>query len=350
MQVTTTLRCSLSGLPVGSLSVMTTAGALPYIAQWDRLVVRHPVFSLSDYKLFEFTKKEWARLAKKVADEEVTKAESDILCVSYLAVLHTFGKIYQDRPILPPLPVVQTTLSRVLALAYWKYHLESPRFRFPEYNLAKENGNIDLDNIQYYLDACFEAKDNYESKVNTLEEESKVRAAKAAMDALTREWVGPVSRKVLWSWVKHYLPDKQYAADKVGWMHTLFLGGGNAIIEFQEEDIQYLEDAILGECPAGTGVMKAVRDRISQIWSIWKAHHEAFAIDLEDYAVNQGVLVNGKQVAMPDPGPIPQAKDYNGNRTKFIIAEAKWKIAKAAWDAQNAKSADPQVNTQLGEL
>lgn len=349
MQLNTTLRCRLSGLPVGALQVETTAGALPYLAHWDKLVIRHPVFSLSEFKLFEFTKKEWTRLAKQAADEELTHAESNILCVSYLAVLHTFGSIQQDQPCLPPLGVVQSTLNKVLALAYWKYYLESHRFKFPQYRICVGNGNTAFENINDYLDLCFECKDSYETKINEIEEESKARAARAAMEALTREWVSPVSRKVLWAWVRHYLPER-YAADKVGWMNTLFLGGGNAIIEFQEEDIQMLEDIIVGECPVGTGVMKAVRDRIKQIWTIWKAHHETFSIDLEDYAVNQGVLVNGVQVAMPDPGPEPTLQSCEGNKTRHIIAVAKWKIAVAAWEAQNRRSDDPNVNSQLGEI
>lgn len=349
MQVHTTLRCRLSGLPVGSLHVETTAGALPYLTHWDKLVIRHPVFSLGEYKLFEFAKKEWNRLAKQAVDDEISDAEGNILRVSYLAVLHTFGSIQQEQSVLPPLSVVQSTFNKVLALAYWKYYLESPRFKFPQYRICQQNGNIAFENIDDYLDLCFDCKDGYETRINEIEEESKARAAKAAMEALTREWITPVSRKVLWAWVKHYLPER-YAADKVGWMHTLFLGGGNAIIEFQEEDIQMMEDIIYGECPPGTGVMKAVRDRINQIWTIWKAHHETFSIDLEDYAVNQGVLVNGVQVAMPDPGPEPTLQSCDGNKTKHIIATAKWRIAKAAWEAQNRRSDDPNVNDQLGAI
>lgn len=349
MQLNTTLRCSLSGLVVGSLLVETTAGALPYISTWDKLIVRHPVFSLGDYKLFEFARKEWKRLAKKAADDEITEAESNILRVTYLAVLHSLGSIKQERPVLPPLAIVQSTLNQALSLAYWKYHLDSPRFRFPQYSICNNNTNLELENIREYLDLCFQCKEDYETKVNNIAEEAKLRAAQAAMEALTREWIAPVSRKVLWAWVKHYLPSR-YDADKVGWMHTLFLGGGNAILEFQEEDIEMMEHIIIGECPQGTGVMKAVRERIDQIWKIWRDHYQAFEVDLADYAVNQGVLVNGAPIAMPDPGPEPQMKDFAGNKARYFIAAAKWKIAFAAWDAQQNKNREVVNNPQLGEL
>ena len=104
MLLNTTLRCGLSNLNIGSLQVITTAGALPYLSHWDRMQVRHPVFSLGDYKLMQFTKREWDRLAKRAVDEEMTEAESNILRVAYLACLHTFESIKQDVPALPPLP------------------------------------------------------------------------------------------------------------------------------------------------------------------------------------------------------------------------------------------------------
>lgn len=348
-QLTTVLHCSLSDLPVGTVKVYKTAGHLPYISHWESLIIKHPVFSLPPHRLFEFTKKEWNRLAKQAADDEITTAEANILRVSYLATLHTFGNIKQDFPCLPPLSVVQSTLNRVLALAVWKYCLESQRFRFPAYHISTTNKNADFDNINDYLDTCFDAKENYETRISEIEEESKARAAKAAMEALTREWIAPVSKKILWAWVRHYLPSR-YAPDAQGWLATLFLGGGNAIIEFQEEDLQMMEDIIVGECPAGTGVMKAVRTRIDAIWKTWRDHHQTFEIDLADYAVNQGILVNGAPVAAKDPGPEPQQREFNGNKARYLIAQAKWKIAKAAWDSQQAQQAQQTQQTSIADI
>lgn len=349
MILTTTLRCGLSGLDIGQLEVITTAGALPYLSHWDKMQVRHPVFSLSPIKLFQFTKKEWDRLAKRAVDEELTTNESNILAVAYLACLHQLESIKQDQPTLPPLHIVQSTLNKVLALAYWKYTLDSKRFRFPTYHICQLNNNIDFKNIHDYLDLCFDVKDRYGEKMDELEEAAKIKAARDAMDALTREWISPISRKVLWKWVKHNLP-VSYAADAEGWLSTLFLGGGTAIVEFNEEDLDLFEEIITCSCPAGTGIMKPVRERITQVWEIWKNHHRAFEIDLEDFAINNGLLVNGAQVLHPDPGEEPQAKQFNGNKASYYIAHAKWTIAKAAWDAQNKKSSDPDINTELGEL
>jgi hypothetical protein len=349
MLLTTALRCGLSGLVIGRLEVATTAGALPYLSHWDKMQVRHPVFSLAPIKLFQFTKKEWERLAKSVAEEEISDSESDILRVSYLACLHQFGKIKQDQPILPPFHVVQSTLLRVIHLAYWKYTLDSARFRFPEYHISEMNRNLELNNITDYLEDCFAVREAYSKKMDDLAEIARNKAAEAALQALSREWVTPVSKKVLWNWVKSQL-GSNYEADTQGWLSTLFLGGSAAIVDFEEEDLELFEEIITSSCPNGTGIMKAVRERVAKVWELWKAHHRAFEIDLEDFAVNNGLLVNGVQVAYPDPGPEPQQREFGSNRGKYFQAHAKWSIAKAAWESQNRRSDDPSVNKDLGEI
>lgn len=347
MQLTTHLRCRLSGLIVGTVNVYPTAGSLPYLAEWDRLIILHPVFGLGDYKLFHFLHNEWQRLARPVADAEITDREANTLRVAWLAVLHTFGSIKQDQPGLPDLATVQSTIKEVLTLAAWKYQLQSPRFKFPEYHVSGLNQNLNFATIGNYLQVCFEAKERYESTVRTRDEAAQAAAAKAAAEALTKEWAAPVSKKVLWAWVRHYLPEK-YEADCQGWMATLFLGGSTAIVDFFREDIELLEEIIVSECPGGTGVMKAVRDRIDTVKRIWEAHNASFDIELSDLAPTAGVLVNGIPVTLIDPGPMPTLQDCAGIKAKWIVAKSKWQIAKAAFDKQQTNK-QPD-NPQLGEL
>lgn len=346
MLLSTTLRCGLSGLEIGKLEVITTIGALPYLSHWDKMQVRHPVFSLSPLKLFQFTKKEWDRLAKSAADEEISPREIAILQVSWLACLHSFGRIKQDKPMLPPLHVVQSTLSKVLALAYWRYTLDSQRFKFPEYHISQENDNLDFKNIQNYLELCFLAKDSYATRIDDLREAARNKAAEEALKALSREWVTPVSNKVLWQWVRSQL-SAELQCEAEGWLGTIFLGKSSTIIDFDEDEIELFEEIVISACEAGTGIMQAVRDRIAKIWSMWKTHHRAFEIDLVDFAINNGLLVNGEQVAYPDPGPEPQIGDFKESKGKYFQAHAKWTIAKKAWDSQ--QTARQQTPSQADE-
>ena len=324
------LRCELSGLAVGTLEVQTTAGALPYLNHWNKCVVRHPVFSLDDKRLFQFVKGEWERLAALAEDAEITEAESDILRVGYLAVLHTLDCVRQDVPALPSLAMVQTTMKQLFALAYWKYYLESERFSFPTYHISKYNTNIHFENLPEYLELCFEVRHDYEKKRHEAVEAEKIRQAEKLLIALNSTWVTPASKRLLWQWVKAHLPE-QYKPDAEGWLSTLFLGASGAIIEFEQEDIQLAEEIIVSSCPTGTGVLKAVRERLAVIRSQWEQHHKAFEIDLEDFAPTARLFVNGEKVVAPDPGAEPKQSDFK-NLAQFLIAQAQWTIAKRAFD------------------
>lgn len=325
------LRCQYSGLPIGTLEVATVNGFLPYLSHWDNMIARHPVFSLDAHKLLKYSKSEWDRLARKLDDAEISVDEASILQVCYLALLHSLDCIRQDQPALPPLRVVQGTMNKLFALAYWKYYLESKRFRFPTYHLSRVNSNLEFQDIGHYLDLCFDVRRDYETKVHEAVELEKIRQAERALVALNSSWITPVGKKTLWTWVKAHLKDTQYANDCEGWLSTLFLGGSAAIVDFDEEDIELAEEIIVSNCPAGTGVMHAVRQRLDVVRRTWDQYNKAFEIDLGDFGENRGLFVNGEQVQAPEPGPEPKASDFPV-RAKFLIAHAKWTIAKQAFE------------------
>ena len=326
--LTHNLICKYSGLRVGQLQFNTVAGAVPYLMQWSELVPLHPVFSMSYGKLLDFSRAEWNRLAARTINEELTQDESDILCVSYLALLHKLDCIKQDCVALPPLHIVQNTVQQLFHLAYWKFHLESLRFRFPTYHIHPYNNNLTFQDIGAYLDTCFEVKKSYETETNEKAEKYKIQAAEEALKKLKGEWVTPVSKKLLWKWIRAHLPSS-YQPDAEGWLGTIFLGSNSTILDFEEEDINLAEEIIQAECPAGTGVMFAVRARLTHIRDIWETRYKSFDIVLEDQDKRIGVLVNGVQMAIPDPGPAPIAADYP-TKGSLIKATAQWQIAKAA--------------------
>lgn len=324
------IRCKFSGLFVGDLSVRSTAGVLPYVSYWDKCIAYHPVFSLPTDKLLKFTEYEWKRLAQRAVDAEITQAESDILCVSFLAILHKLDSLKQDTQGLPPLSIVQGTIEKLFYLAAWKWHLESQKFAFPTLHISKNNNNADFSNINDYLDLCYERTKEYEHQLDDLQEQEQLKSAQRAAKALASEWVTPASKKTLWRWVRAHLP-AQYEPDAQGWLSTLFLGGSAAIIDFTEEDIDLAEEIIVSACPGGNGIMFAVRSRLKAIRAAWDQHHKSFEIDMTDFAEHSNMFVNGEKVAAPHPGSEPLASEFAGNRGKFIIAHARWTIAKSAF-------------------
>lgn len=330
MRINQKIHCKLSGLTIGNLEIETTAGAMPYLVQWSAGIAYHPVFSLETERLLTFAKQEWERLAKAAADTEVQESESQTLQVAYLAILHRLDSIKQDIPALPPLDIVSATMGRLFKLAYWKWHLESERFVFPTFHISKYNNNANFSNIGDYLNLCFDVRHDYESNVREFAEQAKLKAAERALLALKDEWLQPVSKRLLWQWVLPHIPDK-WKPDAQGWLKTLFLGGGNAIIAFDKEEIDLADEIITASCPYDSGVMPAVRNRINSIRSTWAQHYEAFEIELADYAPTAGLFVNGVAVSAPHPGPEPTMADCGLVRSKFYIAHARWTIAKAAY-------------------
>lgn len=328
--VETKLHCVLSGLQIGTLQFMTTAGTAAYLSHWNGLVAKHPVFSMEYHKLFKFARHEWERLAQRAEDESISEAESDILRVTFLALLHSLGSIKQDDPGLPDLSTVQSNMEALLHLAGWKFYLESQRFQFPTLHICKFNRNQTLGNVKDYLDVCFELRKEYATKVRAKEEAAKVAIAEEAAKQLTSSWAKPVSKKLLWTWVQSHLPEK-YKVDSQNWMATIFLGGKLAIVGWELEDIDLLEEIILSECPLGTGVMPAVRARLDEIRKIWKEYNSDFEFDLADFSDNAGMRVNGELVAEPDPGPEPQQSEFT-SKSQYYVARGKWFMAKAAFD------------------
>lgn len=323
--------CQRSGLQVGTLEFLTTAGTLPYLTLWNDQVCYHPVFSMGTGKLLDFARSEWERLAQRAGDEELGDAESNILRVSFLALLHALESVKQESPALPPLKVVQQSIEPLFNLVGWKFFLESKRFSFPTLTIAKRNDNLDFSSIPGYLSACWEVKNDYETKVNEVVEKEKLAAAERAMLALRREWVTPVSKKMLWQWVRAHLPEK-YQPDADGWLGTVFLGSDRAILTFDKDELEMAEEIIISSCPAGNSIFKAVRERLAAILEVWEQENEAWEVDLSDRP--EALLVNGIKVTVPHPGPEPKLQDFS-SRGGYIQAHAKWSVAMAQWKKEN---------------
>lgn len=330
------LYCRYSGLLIGSLEVKTVAGALPYLSYWNDSLVCHPIFSLGAGRLLKFVEDEWRRIQKRPTEEDLTADEAELLQVSYLALLHSLECVKQDIPALPSLDIVRLTIEPLFKLAHWKWYLEGKIFlKFPVMHINKLNKNSDFNNIGHYLDACFDVKRNYEKNVKDADEKAKIKAAHDALVSLNNTWITPPSKRILWTWIKTHI-DSKYKADTEGWLSTLFLGGSNAIIEFEEEDIDLAEEIIEAACPGGTGVLSAIRARLRQIRTIWDKHNNMWEVHLEDHAINANIYVNGIKVLAPDPGAEPKREEFI-KVASFFVAQAKWKIAKAAWDADQKR-------------
>lgn len=331
------LYCHLSGLPIATLDMTIAAGQLPFLLNWRKAICLHPIMSLEPVKTLAFARHEWNRLARASEDGETTKAEDTILQVSFLALLHHLDTIKQDCPALPSIQLVRRNMQKLFALSYWYNYLDSQRFSFPTYHISRENGNADFANIGDYLDLCFEIKADYENGYNDIIEEEKLRAAERALKALRNNWVVPTSRKALWRWVCANLPSPKYDAEKQGWMTTLFLGSERTILAFDKEEIQLLEEIIISECPQGTGVLFAVRERLDTIKQIYIDNKEAFTVDFDDYEGEELLVEARKDSKAPTSVEAPKLSDFP-DKVSFIKANALFYLQSRAIATKNTQA------------
>lgn len=335
------LNCKLSGVQIGVLEYQVVAGHMPYLSHWDNMTALHPLFSLPRGKLLAFARNEWNRLSKSVLDEVATDAETQMLQVCFLAVLHSLESVKQDVPSLPPIHLVQANMQSLFKIAYWKHYLDSKRFSFPEYKINKINANYKFDNIHHYIDTCFKIKEDYEEGVDDFAEQEKIAAAEKALKALRNNWASPTSNKQLWAWVKAHMP-KKHEADASNWMQSIFLGKEQTILAYDKDELELMEHIILAECPPGTGVLAAVMARMEAIFKIHSDHKEAFTVDFADYEDSEPLATLRAASKTPDSIVAPRPQDF-ASKALYIRANALFYLQQRAIEAKTTGAKVPDL-------
>jgi len=310
------------------MEFIVTAGVSPFMEFYSDRVVYHPLFAMEPAKLLGFLRHEWERLSV-LEQELITEAEETILRVGFLALLHSLGSVKQEKPSLPSLKIVQENIKGLFGLVSWKFWLESKRFKFPMLSLSTLNDNLDFSTVGNYIAVCYEERQAYLDGISDVIERDKAEQTEKALRALNDSWVTPVAPRVLWQWIVVQLPAR-YQADAEGWLKTLFLGSKRTVVSFDKEDIELAVDIIRSEMPVGTGVMRAVQERLKWIEDTWSNHYEAW--EIEDSMLDATRLfVNGVKVAAPEPGEEPKLESFT-SRGAYLQAAAKWRLAKQAWE------------------
>lgn len=313
--LTHAIRCMHTGTTIGSLSIVTAAGALPYLSHWKEMQAAHPFFSLPPGKLLAHARSEFERIAKEI---EAAPRDELQLQVLFVAVLHTLGGIQQSAAAMPAPEVAIINFPKLFKLAYWKHYLDSKRFRFPEFKITHLNANTKYENISSYLDACFAVREDYERGIKEVTERAKAEAAEEAMRKLRDSWIVPVGKRALWKWVRAHFQDTKFQADAEGWISTLFLGSRAAVLEFDVDETDLMEEMILSVAPGGNAIMAAVRAHIDTIRREQQETKEAFTVDFGEYTTPEMA-----------PSPEPLLKDFP-SKVHWIRAKALWSLQQRA--------------------
>lgn len=335
------LNCSITGVPLGHLDLKVSGGHIPYLSHWNEAICRHPFFSMEQSRLLSFMRDEWNRLAKEITDETITDLEAQNLRVGFVAILHSLGSIKQDQGVVcfPEISTVQSNLESLIALAYWQNYLDSKRFSFPYLHISRLNNNSDLAAIGDYLDACWEKKREYDAGISEIQERERARITEKAILAIRNSFNKPVSKKLLWKWVKDHLP-KKWHPDAEGWLATIFLGSVATSLEFEIEDIELMEEIIVSSCPIGNGIMFAVRERIEEIKKGFRDHYDTFTLLEDELSFIEEVKATQEDV------PEPKESDFK-TKALFYVARAKWQLAHPQGLPQNVNQAIESARQKL---
>lgn len=363
---TLTLYCQRTGVAVATFNLLQQAGKLPYLTQWKESQALHPLFSLPQAQLLAWTRKNWNTLFRGDTIDRTTEVQRQQFCIAFLAILHSLKCIDQQVPALPNFNTVNTNMQRLLELAYWFNFLDSKKFKFPTLRISKLNSNTALSDIGTYLDICESCKHDYEISKDAQAQEAKLEAAQRAEKAVRGSHVKAVSKKALWNWFmsslaannskKYELPEWQE------WKETsekLWFANENQQLQYALDDVDSIEEVFILECSLGTIVSHAFKSELQKIRSNIHNHLKVFEIDWvatmpqEPRRVSaDGVHVNAvENVAPPAPGEEPQLHQFF-NRTDYIRAHAKWKVAGmqyAAWQEKYGNKGNDNPQTPSAE-
>lgn len=332
-----TLYCQYTGTPIASIALIHQAGRAPYLKEWQQSIVVHPLFSLSTPAILSWTRKNWNRVFRDASDH-VTDIEKLQFQIAFVAVLHTLDAIKQEVPILPSFSVVQRNMQSLLEIAYWKFYLDSKRFRFPTLRINKLNANVALEDIGAYFAVCNSVRADWESKRDTLAEEAKLETARRVERLVRGSHVKAVSRKALWNWFiasimaknkrKFELDEwKEWLADS----SKLWFASDNVRLQFSLDDVQAIEDVFIQECELGTTISHTFQKELNSIRATISDHLSMWDIDWDETNNGPSRMSADGTVQIParppEPGPEPHISAYR-SRFDYLKALATWKMDK----------------------
>lgn len=336
------LVCSRTGLTVGSMATIAVAGHVPLLGQWKNTQILHPFFSLPPVALLQFARNTWLRFCaltpEETADDRVVHKQEEHMRVIALAMLHNLTEVRQDIPWMPEFKDVVSNWTGLMSICYWRAYLDSERFRFPQLRVSKLERDID---IRHFLQICFQRKKDYESRVNELQEEEKLKIAERALKGIVDEIAGkkPLSIKLLWRWFTVNMPPR-YKKDVETWMWELFTATEKDILDFTVRDIELFEEIFLVECPTGSSISHAFLEVLRGKHQLLNQHFETYEILIPNSIAEQ--VASGEiKVSFPEP----KLTDYP-SRVAWMVAKAKWQLAQPdARKHQEAAAAKQKTET-----
>jgi hypothetical protein len=373
--------CQQTGVQIASFelidSVAASCASMGWQAEWKHLVSEHPMFSLTTNACLRTARIKFRELA--AAGPAINPFDPAAIAgrVAFVAVLKNMGSLVRREPNANPVPMLPSAAvviahgQQLLELAYWYANAQSPKFQFPKLNVARINSNSELMDIGAYLAICSEAKRKWteaeasravNNALRDIEGEDFLAAAKRAERAVIGGSARRLPKTSLWNWLlaamaaenrKYYDKWIADANEGVFFKSMFFTATDTGLKKYSVDDVQALEDILMGFAPLGTTPFHAFRTELDRMKAVIQKTTKSFTVDWMTLTVGntgikqsvQGMTPEGALIASEEDKasaelatqPEPKREDYP-DTVSHIRAKALWQLAKYKSDAAAKQS------------
>ena len=371
--------CPRSGVPLAKVEALCSHG-WPVINQLASVTtgLLHPVYAMPLDKLILKLKNELAA-AEQIAWCSIDADQREIQ-LTMSAIMYSIDAIWQPSveaghlwkkllPSLPMWPVAVASGGRLLRLASWYHYATSKRLHFPTYRISVDNKNTHWENLSAWLDDAYEIKEEWEKGRDNLQHAEEV---KARTDALLTVRADAVYKRIdlnkVWNWIEIQMRlDAKYPAGRRETFKTIFMTADMHPEDWNTDDVEDVQMAILETCDVGNEIMFFIRTRLNSIHAIIRDFYSSFTLvrsvakegsaaldsvsQLEQDRTTEFFGGFDKRAESLDAMPEEPKREHFASPAKYLQAAAQWRILKKRYDhvkqaavqpaAQAVKTIDP---------
>jgi hypothetical protein len=326
--------CRRSGVLLGQMIPLVTEAQDIWVRHFNEAALLHPVYSYNQAKLSQ--RLHAALYSAHELEWQVTDAHKQKIQLLCSAVMWSLDSIKQQRPSLPAWPTAAGSAARILALARWFWFVSSKRLAFPIYSISLQHNNLEWNNIRWWLDACFQIKEDWETKSRKAAQRQELLEASETTQLILRQKLTKrLDMKKVWNWIALQISE-EYSSKQLDYWKDLFLDGDLEAHLWIEEDINDLQTAIVECCDVGNEISYFISDRLRGIRACIRDYRGGFTLigassnsaDAGNQTSQETLMIAGldqKLEGLTEMGPKPEQKDYPTLGT-FLRAQAQWNL------------------------
>lgn len=362
---TNIIHCSRSGIALVKVEALCSHG-WPVINSLSSTVngLLHPVYGMGLSKLILKLRNELA------ASEAIAWCSTDNdqreLQLTVSAIMYELDAIWQPPtaathlwnalvPSLPAWVVVVASAGRLLRVASWYHYVTTKRSEFPKYRVSTANNNLQWQNFSAWLDEAFAIKKEWESGKDTMQQAEEVKARTEALLTVKAESVyRRIDLNKVWAWVDIQMrSDARYGVGRRDTFKTIFLTADMHPEEWNLDDVEDVQVAILETCDIGNDIMFFIRTRLNNTHAIIRDFYSSFTL-LSSVAGQANNGLNGDDMTKEeqqaaetffstfdrkaealDVMPPEPKRDGFASLPKFLQAQAQWRILSRRHDLKS---------------